>query len=145
MSYSAREKLNEQRINESNAQTAIVSPVKPDSLLGESTSIFYGYFSVNFPVEGLKFYNKPQSLLFVFCSYSSFSTHFMGGEITWTCIKGGPDIGKYIFQMKVYRDCNGTTFSETSQTLDHHNYPSVGTTSPILLNFISVFFEYANL
>ena len=62
----------------------------------------------------------------------------MGGEITWTCIKGGPDIGKYIFQMKVYRDCSGTTFSQTSQTLDHHNYPSVGTTSPILLNFISV-------
>jgi len=70
MSYSTREKINEQRINESNAQTAIVSPVKPDSLLGESTSIFYGYFSVNFPVEGLKFYNKPQALLFVFWQFS---------------------------------------------------------------------------
>ena len=40
--------------------------------------------------------------------------------------------------MKVYRDCSGTTFSQTSQTLDHHNYPASGSTSPILLNFISV-------
>jgi gliding motility-associated-like protein len=78
------------------------------------------------------------SFIFVFCSYFSFSSHFMGGEITWECIKAGPDVGKYIFQMKVYRDCNGITFSQTSQTLDAHNYPSVGSQTPILLNFISI-------
>lgn len=78
------------------------------------------------------------SLFFVFCSYFSFSSHFMGGEITWICIKGGPDVGKYIFQMKVYRDCSGITFSQFSQTVTHHNYPSMGLTTPILMNFISV-------
>ena len=62
----------------------------------------------------------------------------MGGEITWECIKAGPDVGKYIFQMKVYRDCNGITFSQTSQTLDAHNYPALGSQTPILLNFISI-------
>ena len=62
----------------------------------------------------------------------------MGGEITWECIKSGPDIGKYIFQMKVYRDCNGITFSQTSQTLNAHNYPALGQQTPILLNFISI-------
>ena len=77
------------------------------------------------------------SLILIFSSLFSYSSHFMGGEITWQCIKGGPDVGKYIFQMKVYRDCNGITFSQTSQTLTHHNYPSLGTTTPILLNFIS--------
>ena len=77
-------------------------------------------------------------MLFVFNVNAS---HFLGGEITWECIQSGPDIGKYIFQMKVYRDCSGTTFSQTSQTLDHHNYPSAGLTSPILLNFISGKFQ----
>ena len=61
----------------------------------------------------------------------------MGGEITWTCIKGGPDVGKYIFKMIVYKDCSGSgIFSTTGQTLDHHNYPTVGQQSPILLNFV---------
>ena len=68
------------------------------------------------------------SLIFIFSSLLSFSSHFMGGEITWKCIKGGPNIGQYIFEMKVYRDCDGITFSQTSQTLTHHNYPALGTT-----------------
>ena len=78
------------------------------------------------------------SLILIFSSLFCYSSHFMGGEITWQCIKGGPDIGKYIFQMKVYRDCNGITFSQTSQTLTHHNYPTLGTSTPILLNFTSI-------
>ena len=78
------------------------------------------------------------SLLFIFCSYSSFSTHFMGGEITWTCITGGPDVGKYIFEMKIYRDCNGSPLQTSSEFLDHHNYPALGGMTPILMNFISI-------
>ena len=37
----------------------------------------------------------------------------MGGEITWLCIKDptDPDVGKYIFTMKLYRDCDGTILS----------------------------------
>ncbi|HKR06069.1 MAG TPA: T9SS type A sorting domain-containing protein [Bacteroidia bacterium] len=42
-------------------------------------------------------------LFIIFCSYSSFASHGMGGEITWTC----DGTGNYIFQMKFYRDCNG--------------------------------------
>ena len=76
-------------------------------------------------------------LIFIFSSFLSFSTHFMGGEITWKCLKGGPDIGKYIFEMKVYRDCSGTIFSQTAQTVTHHNYPALGGATPILMNFIS--------
>ena len=77
-------------------------------------------------------------LVFLFSVSNISASHFMGGEITWTCIKGGPNVGQYIFEMKVYRDCNGITFSQTSQTLTHHNYPALGTTTPMLLNFISI-------
>lgn len=76
-------------------------------------------------------------LIFILSSFLSFSSHFMGGEITWKCLKGGPDIGKYIFEMKVYRDCSGITFSQVSETVTHHNYPALGGATPILMNFIS--------
>ena len=35
------------------------------------------------------------------------ASHLMGGEITWDCVKSGPNIGKFIFKVKLYRDCNG--------------------------------------
>ena len=57
------------------------------------------------------------------------ATHLMGGEITWKCIKSGPNYGKYIFQVKVYRDCQGVPIS-TSMNLDVHNVPGI-TTLPL--------------
>ena len=33
------------------------------------------------------------------------ATHYMGGEITWECIASGTNAGKYIFTMKIYREC----------------------------------------
>ena len=77
-------------------------------------------------------------LFFIYFSSNIYSSHFMGGEITWECLKAGPNTGQYIFTMKVYRDCNGITFSQTSQTLTAHNYPALGAQTPILLNFISI-------
>ena len=79
-------------------------------------------------------------LLIIGFSFQVKASHLMGGEITWECLKSGPNVGQYIFQMKVYRDCNGITFSQNSQTLTHHNYPSLGNQTPILLNFISISF-----
>ena len=53
-------------------------------------------------------------LLLAICSFSQLkATHLMGGEITWECIKSGPDIGKYIFKLKLYRDCDGITLFNT--------------------------------
>ena len=40
-------------------------------------------------------------------SHKTLASHLMGGEITWDCVKTGPNIGKFIFTVKVYRDCNG--------------------------------------
>jgi len=65
------------------------------------------------------------SLILVLFSFNSFSSHLMGGEITWKCLKSGTDIGKYIFTMKVYRDCDGITVSTLTQQILVWNHPSV--------------------
>ena len=64
-----------------------------------------------------------RKLLFILLISFSFlrvdATHLMGGEITWECIKdpASPDLGKYIFTMKLYRDCDGTTLSQFAETI----------------------------
>ena len=45
-----------------------------------------------------------------------------------------PDVGKYIFTMKLYRDCDGISLPTTNQTLNVWNHPTVSTIS---LQFIS--------
>ena len=37
----------------------------------------------------------------------------MGGEITWECIKTGPNTGYYIFT-KIYRDCQGVPLADVN-------------------------------
>ena len=55
-----------------------------------------------------------------FTFFNAEATHIMGGEITWECIKDptNPDVGMYIFKMKIYRDCDGTSLSTFSQLLN---------------------------
>ena len=66
-------------------------------------------------------------MLFAFTNNSN-ATHLMGGEITWECIKTGPDAGFYIFTVKVYRDCQGVSI-DTNMFLTVHNVPSLTTIS----------------
>lgn len=35
------------------------------------------------------------------------ASHLMGGEVLWECVKTGPNTGRFIFTVKLYRDCNG--------------------------------------
>src|SRR5678816_680014 len=55
--------------------------------------------------------NKTILVLFSFFlifSSPAKSDHLFGGEISWKCLpSGGPGAGKFVFQMKIYRDCNG--------------------------------------
>jgi len=62
----------------------------------------------------------------VFFSYHLKATHLMGGEITWECIKTGPKYGQYVFQLKIYRDCQGVPVLSGSgvTNLITHNLPS---------------------
>lgn len=75
---------------------------------------------------------KRLSLFLFLISGISFrlsASHLMGGEITWTC-QGS---GQYIFQMKLYRDCNGVQGPATA-TLDVYNNPAL---TAINLNLVS--------
>lgn len=65
MSESSREALNSIRKGRADSQTAIFSPVKTDNPIGESIAIFYGFFTVNLPLNGLKFFYKPQVVAFI--------------------------------------------------------------------------------
>jgi gliding motility-associated-like protein len=55
------------------------------------------------------------------------ASHLMGGEITWDCIGGG----QYVFNMKLYRDCNGIG-TTTVVSLSVFNHPTV-TSIPLTL------------
>ena len=41
-------------------------------------------------------------LALFFVTNQSNATHLMGGEITWDCIKTGPNAGFYVFTVKIY-------------------------------------------
>ena len=73
-------------------------------------------------------------LLAIFSFFQMQATHLMGGEITWECIKAGPDAGKYIFKLKLYRDCDGVSLSQFAQTITVHDHPTV---TQISADFIS--------
>ena len=70
----------------------------------------------------MKKFITPSLIILILLSYSpNFASHFMGGEITWECIPSGqPDSGKYIFTLKVYRECAGIQFG-TTQTLSSNS------------------------
>ena len=74
------------------------------------------------------------SLLITLFSTNIIASHLMGGEITWECLKNGPNSGSYVFTLKVYRDCQGISIN-TFNSLTAHNVP--GLTS-IALNYASV-------
>ena len=68
------------------------------------------------------------SLVFVFSNTSN-ASHFMGGEITVTHISGND----YLVVLTAFRDMNGVTFTQTTQTLSA--YDSSGNSSPILISY----------
>ncbi len=63
-------------------------------------------------------------IAFSLFTISSNASHLMGGEITWKCIKSGINSGKYVFEVKVYRDCQGI-FIQTHSSIVCHNIPNL--------------------
>ena len=68
-------------------------------------------------------------LFLLIFSFESKSTHIMGGEITWRS-QGG---GNYVFELVVYRDCNGFDVSTGIETIRVWDHPSVNS---INVNFV---------
>lgn len=78
---------------------------------------------------------KKLLILLLLSSFTFFTvnaSHQLGGEITWECL----GTGKYIFTLKLYRDCNGSTIGSGIQTLDVSNYPGL-MTIPVIYQFPS--------
>ncbi|WP_316634773.1 hypothetical protein [uncultured Flavobacterium sp.] len=65
LSEISREVVNSDRVGSSDANSIIISPVKTDTWYGEVVSIFYGFFTVNIPVNGLKHIFSPQIITFI--------------------------------------------------------------------------------
>jgi hypothetical protein len=72
MSEGSRQKHNKYRlsIGEENADTMILSPVDSSTAIGETFGIFYGFFTVNLPFNGIKFFYKPQLIAFLIWQFS---------------------------------------------------------------------------
>ncbi len=58
------------------------------------------------------------TLFFLILVSPLYASHLMGGEITWRCNETGPNTGKFIFQVKLYRDCNGVAGPGSSVNLE---------------------------
>lgn len=61
----SREVVNSTRLSSGDANSIITSPVKTDTWYGETISVFYGFFTVNLPLNGLKHILSPQIIVFV--------------------------------------------------------------------------------
>lgn len=80
-------------------------------------------------------------LLFALLLAVSFQTneakaeHIIGGDIYWECISSGPDAGKFIFYLTLYRDCalQNTIISSTGHVLQMPNHPTITTDIPLTL------------
>ena len=68
-------------------------------------------------------------LILAWLSFSGRASHIMGGDITWTCVGGD-----YVFQLTIYRDCNGPQISTTFETLEVWGHPTL---SSINVQFVS--------
>jgi hypothetical protein len=64
-SESSREVVNSTRLSGVDANSSIISPIKPSTWYGETVGIVYGFFSVNVPFNGFKHIFSPQILIFV--------------------------------------------------------------------------------
>ena len=66
------------------------------------------------------------SMFLFFLTFNLSASHFVGGEITWTCNNDpfSPDFGKYTFYLHIYQDCDGISFSYTSENITVHNNPA---------------------
>jgi len=61
----SRELANKERVSSADANSMITPPLKPDTWYGEGVAIFYGFFTVNLPINGLKHILSPQIILFI--------------------------------------------------------------------------------
>jgi len=73
--------VNANRANTDASNSVIISPVEADTWYGEIFSIFYGFFSVNLPINGFKHIFSPQIIAFIIWQLLLFWILFV--RFTW--------------------------------------------------------------
>ncbi len=68
-------------------------------------------------------------LVFSLIHLSSWASHIFGGAVTYEC----DGTGRYVFQLVIYRDCNGADVSGANQILKVWNHPVL---NQIILNYV---------
>lgn len=58
--------------------------------------------------------------LLLISTQNSFADHYLGGELTWKCYEGSNPAfqGRYVFTLKLYRDCRGADINSVPQTIN---------------------------
>lgn len=62
------------------------------------------------------------------------STHLLGGELSWECIKSGSNSGKYVFHLSLYRNCGGAGLGNSQSILGPTGSVALTLDTVILLN-----------
>lgn len=59
-------------------------------------------------------------------SFSVNASHIKSGDITWECITSGPDAGKFIFRVRLFRDCleGPPGPNQTLRLTNHPDHPN---------------------
>lgn len=75
LSESTRDEHNSVRIKD--AHSMIIPPLETSTWYGEATAIIYGFFAVNIPVDGFKYFLSPQIISFVLWQLALFYILFV--------------------------------------------------------------------
>ena len=65
------------------------------------------------------------SLAFLFAANPSKGIHLLGGDISWTCIKSGPNKGKVVFLVRRYRTCRVNSTGLSTPTITASTGPTI--------------------
>lgn len=74
----------------------------------------------------------PLLFAFLFIPITTNASHYLGGEISWTCLSNG----KYVFHLKVYRECAGINHNYTNEFLQIIGNPLPRTATNSILSSI---------
>ncbi len=77
-------------------------------------------------------------LMYLMTGNKARASHIIGGDIYWECISSGPDAGKFIFYLSLYRDCSVTGVVVSAPELYVANCPVFQSFPLNLLSVIDV-------
>ncbi|MCF8276844.1 MAG: gliding motility-associated C-terminal domain-containing protein [Flavobacteriales bacterium] len=66
------------------------------------------------------------------------AAHIIGGDVYWECISSGPDAGKIVFYLTLYKDCSVNTFVSPAQGVWIRNHPTLSEIPVTLISQVDI-------